>query len=132
MSAVNKTINVCQGANYKHHILVTADSVPVDFVSEGYTARLSVKTSYSASGYEVFSLTTETGSPANNGITFHEGAVTGRLTLNIDDSTTDAVYIDGEDVTYVYDLEIEDSTGFVTRVYQGDFVISKNVTTIDT
>ena len=127
--AVNKTLNVEQGADFKTRILVESEGTPIDFVGGGYSARLEVKPAYT-DPRQILCLQTATGSPLGNGsIVFHEGGVTGRITLNITAAESAAVLIQGESVDYVYDLEIENASGFVTRLYDGDFIISKNITT---
>lgn len=129
--AVQKVLTIDQGANYVHHILVTSEGTPIDFVGDAYDARLEVKPAFTDPRQILF-LDSSQGSPVVNGkITFHEGGVIGRLTINLLPEDTNAILITGETADYVYDLEIINALGFVTRVYQGDFIINKNVTTTD-
>ena len=127
--AVTKNLSVDQGANYVHHILVTSDSTPINFVTGSYDARMEVKPAFDDPRQILF-LDSPQGSPIVNGkITFHEGGVVGRITIRLLASDTESLVIPGETADYVYDLEIINSTGFVTRIYNGDFTINKNITT---
>ncbi len=129
--AVQKVLTIDQGADYKHHILVLSDGVPIDFVAGGYDARLEVKPSFT-DPQQILFLDSPQGSPIVNGkITFHEGGVTGRLTISLVPSDTIGILIDGETADFVYDLEIINGVGFVTRIHQGEFIINKNITTTD-
>jgi len=81
----------------------------------GYTARMQVRRTLQSTT-PMISLTTE-----NGRITL--GGVTGVIELLI--SATDTAQITSSGV---YDLEIISSSGVVSRVIQGDFILSEEVT----
>ena len=81
----------------------------------GYTARMQVRRMVDSSTI-LISLTTE-----NGRITL--GGPTGVIELNISAADTSTLSNSG-----VYDLEIVSPTGFVSRVLQGNFALSQEVT----
>lgn len=87
--------------------------LPWDFT--GHTARMQVRRTIDSSTV-LISLTTE-----NGRITL--GGVTGVIELNISATDTAALTSSG-----VYDIEIVDSSGFVSRIMQGNFTLSQEVT----
>jgi len=86
---------------------------PVDLA--GYTARMKVKTSYSATAALV-SLTTE-----NGGITLSAFAL-----VEVDITATDTAALSF--TAAVYDLELMSATGVVTRLTYGPVTLSKEIT----
>lgn len=82
----------------------------------GCTARMSIKTA--VGGDELLSLTTE-----DNRIVLDDDAKT--ITLLIDAATTAAL----ASTRGVYDLEIQDGTGFVTGLFEGAVTVHREVTT---
>lgn len=89
------------------------DQSPVD--NTGYTAKMQVRAS-KADADAV--LTLQTGS----GITL--GGTSGTVTLNASAATTGAL----TSGTYVYDLELTSGGGNVTRLVEGAFTVSGQVT----
>lgn len=81
----------------------------------GYTARMQVRRTIDSSTV-LISLTTE-----NGRITL--GGASGIIELNITATDTAALTSSG-----VYDLEIVDSNGIVSRILQGNFTLSQEVT----
>ena len=92
-------------------------STYVDFDLENYTARMQVRRTQSSTSAQV-ELTTE-----NGRIAIEPAGVKGLIVLSMDDETTAALVSDG-----VYDLEIESAGGVVSRVIQGTFTLSLEVT----
>lgn len=81
----------------------------------GYTARMQVRRTIDSSTV-LISLTTE-----NGRITL--GGATGIMELNITAADTATLTSSG-----VYDIEIISSSGVVSRILQGDFTLSQEVT----
>ena len=82
---------------------------------ENFTARMQVRRTIESTTVMV-SLTTE------NGRIAIEGAI-GRITLSMSDTVTAAIETSG-----VYDLEIVDAGGDVSRLIQGNFTLAPEVT----
>lgn len=115
MSATYYDILIEKGATFKLSVVWKDGSGdPVDLTS--YTARMQVR-QYAQAPTAALSLTTE-----NGGITL--GGTAGTIDLYIDDLATDAITIPKG----VYDLELEDASGDVTRLLQGDVEIDVSVT----
>lgn len=89
------------------------DGSPIDVT--GYTAKMQVRASKADS---TALLTLQTGS----GITL--GGAAGTITLNASASATGGIDAGG----YVYDLEMTSSDGTVTRLIEGAFTVSGQVT----
>ena len=108
-------LNINQGSNLSLEIaLKNQDGTPLNLT--GYTARMQLRSSYT-SPEVVVELTTENGRIV---IT----PLLGILRLLLDATTTAAIAAKN----YVYDLETVSSTGFVTRVLQGEAIVSPEVT----
>lgn len=108
-------LNINQGSNLSLEIaLKNSDGTPLNLT--GYTARMQLRSSYTSSEV-VVELTTENGRLVITPLT---GVV--KLLLN---AVTTAALIAKN---YVYDLETVSSTGFVTRVLQGEAIVSPEVT----
>ena len=106
---------VCpQGATFSKQLSYLIESVPVDLT--GYTARMQVREKPSSSS-TIVDLTTE-----NGGITL--GGLAGTVLLEISASDTESLV----PKTYVYDLELESSEGFVVRLIEGQFTVTAEVT----
>lgn len=104
-----------QGSNLSLEIaLKNQDGTPLNLT--GYTARMQLRSSYT-SPEVVVELTTENGRIV---IT----PLLGIVRLLLDATTTAAIAAKN----YVYDLETVSSTGFVTRVLQGEAIVSPEVT----
>jgi hypothetical protein len=105
-------ITMYQGATFDQQFIWKIDDTPVDLTT--YTARMQVRRDYGATD-TIVDLTD------GDGITLGE------------DGEID-IYIDAEDASdlpsgsFVYDLELESDSGEVTRLLQGKFVISPEVT----
>ncbi|MDA0898394.1 MAG: hypothetical protein O3A30_03860 [Bacteroidetes bacterium] len=89
----------------------------VDYDLEGHTARMQVRRTISSTTAQV-ELTTE-----NGRILIEPAGEKGIIRLNLTDEETAALTSDG-----VYDLEIISAGGVVSRVIQGTFTLSLEVT----
>lgn len=124
MIAGNYNITCEQGATFVRVIQIKEPD-PADptgstyqaYDLENFTARMQVRRTHDSTTVQV-ELTTE-----NNRITLEPGGEKGVVRLEMDDATTAALSSDG-----VYDLEIISAGGFVNRVIQGTFTLSREVT----
>lgn len=117
MAAANYDILIEQGATFLLHITYK-DSLGVPINLTGFTARMQVRKKYSDTN-ALLTLTTETGE-----ITL--GGAAGTVDLAAPATAT-------EDVTVqcgVYDLELRNAAGVVTRLLQGNVTISPEVTKV--
>jgi hypothetical protein len=106
---------VCpQGATFSKELTWNIDDNPVDLT--GYTARMQVREKYTST-QKILDLTTE-----NGGITL--GGDEG--TISIDVSALVSATIIPK--TYVYDIELVSSGSIVTRLLEGQFVVTPEVT----
>ena len=106
---------VCpQGSTFSQELTYSINSVNVNL--GGYTARMQVREKHSSTS-TVLSLTT-----ANSGITL--GGSAGTITVNISAATTAGLIAKD----YVYDLELVASNGTVTRIIEGKFIVTPEVT----
>ena len=105
-----------QGATFRR-VLTWKDADGVAQNLTGYTARMQVRDTVDDTAGPVLTLTTENGR-------ISLGGVAGTVTLLVDATTTAALTPE----QYVYDLEVVSSTGFVTRLVQGTFIVSGEVT----
>jgi hypothetical protein len=104
-----------QGANLEiSFVLNDENGAPLNLT--GYTARMQLRTAYTSPNVAM-ELTTENGRIV---IT----PLTGKIALNAPASITTNLIAQ----RYVYDLEMVSGSGYVTRVVQGDAVISPEVT----
>ncbi len=114
MAAKKYRLKIEQGTNYRKPFVMKRDGTPVNFT--GCTARMQVRESVDSADI-LLELTTE-----NGGIEI-EGAE-GKVTLVFKpDDTVDKAWRMG-----VYDVEITDSNGDVTRFLQGVITVSPEVT----
>jgi len=116
MSAVaSHDLQIAQGATYSQVINWKTGSTPTFVNTTGYTARMQLRTSYSAATASL-ELTT-----ANGRITLtNAGVITLALT-----ATETAALAAGR---YVYDLELVSSGSQVTRLLEGVLTVSPEVT----
>jgi hypothetical protein len=105
-------ITAPQGATFDTTFTYTIGGTAVNLT--GYTAAMQVRSAYAAS--PIISLTNV------SGITL--GGVAGTIRVVIS-ATTTATYKAGQ---YLYDLELTSGSGVVTRLLQGKFTISPEVT----
>lgn len=102
-----------QGATFSRTVTVT-DSAGAAVSLSGYSARMKVRRTHSSSDVLV-SLT------SSSGLTL--GGAAGTIAILISATATAAL----SPVRAVYDLEIESGAGVVTRILEGDFVITAEV-----
>jgi hypothetical protein len=113
----NYTLQMWQGATWHYELLweTGTPAAPVDLTD--YSARMQVRAEI-ASDTTLLDLTSDLG-----------GAITlGGAAGTIDLDLTATETADLTPGTHVYDLELESDTGTVTRLLQGSFVISPEVT----
>ncbi len=103
-----------QGATFNLVMTWKIDTVPVNLT--GYTARLQARVAVEDTA-TVLSMTT-----AGGGITL--GGAAGTITLDQTATQTTALAVG----SFVYDLELISSANFVTRLLQGELIISAEVT----
>lgn len=103
-----------QGATFTTQLTWKTDTTPVDLTN--YTARMQVRSSWS-SDTKIADLTT-----ANGGITL--GGTAGTILITITATATAAMPAG----VAVYDLELVAGSGTVTRLVQGNFTITPEVT----
>lgn len=117
MQAPGKLNLACyEGATFDYELTWTAAGSAVDLTN--YTARMQVRSSYD-SATPIVSLT------SGSGITLGGTAGTIKLVLSADETEA----LDGTpNSQFIYDLELESSSGFVTRLVEGNFFIYPEVT----
>lgn len=103
-----------QGSTFSKQITYKIDEVPVDL--SGYSARLQVReTHYSTEA--LLSL-----SSPSNGITL--GGSAGTINLLVSASDTSDISAGN----FLYDLELESGSGEVSRIIEGSFIVTPEVT----
>ncbi len=111
----NYDITIYQGATFSR-VLTWKDESGAAINLSAYTARMHLRESHDATS-PFLTLTTE-----NGGIAL--GGAAGTITLAI--SATDSAAID--EMAGVYDLELVSSGGVVSRLLEGNVLVSKEVT----
>lgn len=89
----------------------------IPFSLSDYTARMQVRRTIDASSF-LLELTTENGC-----ITVAQSPDGNDINIDISASVSSSVSISG-----IYDLEIENTSGVVSRILQGNFTVSQEVT----
>jgi hypothetical protein len=102
-----------QGSTFSKTITYSIDNVPVDL--SGYSARLQVRPTH-------YSEEIITDLSSSNGITM--GASAGTIDLFIAAQETEQFPAGN----FVYDLELESSGGIVSRIIEGTFIVTPEVT----
>jgi len=116
MSAVASTdLQIPQGATYSQVINWKTGSTPTFVNTTGFSARIQLRTSYTAASASL-ELTT-----ANSRISITNAGV---ITLSLTATETAALAAG----RYVYDLEMVSSGGLVTRLLEGVVTVSPEVT----
>jgi len=116
MAAATVNLTCEQGATYSQSLQWKTGTPATAVNLTGYTARMQVRRT-AASSDTALELTTE-----NSRIAIT--AATGTVTLSLTAAVT-AALIAG---SYVYDLELVSGAGVVTRLCQGKFTVSAEVT----
>jgi len=105
-----------QGTTWaRQFIWKDSEGTPVDL--SGYTARMQLRTNVAATGEPLLELSTE-----NGGITL--GGIAGTVDIVAAAEQTAAMTV----LSGVYDLELVSDQGIVTRLLQGRFKVSREVT----
>lgn len=117
---------VCeQGSTFKRTIEIEQPDLIADPTGEtfvpydltGFTARMQVRRTIDSSAF-LLSLTTENGT-----LEINPGASTNVIAINVSASVTASLNTSG-----LYDLEIQNEQGEVSRVLQGNFTVIPEVT----
>lgn len=107
--AIKANLFIDQGATYATKLNITdTNGAPVDLT--GYTAAAQIRKHYTSSNSVSFTATTT--------------AATGAVTLSLSANATANLYAG----RYVYDVELVDSQGRVSRIVEGIVTITPNVT----
>lgn len=93
-----------------------------DFDLEGYTARMQVRRTIESTGF-LLELTTQ-----NGGLTINPADEINQIYIDVAASVTASLASNFNTVNAVYDLEIVNGDGVVSRILQGTFTISPEVT----
>lgn len=93
-----------------------------DFDLQGYTARMQVRRTIESTGF-LLELTTE-----NGGLTINPADEINQIYIDVAASVTASLASNFNTVNAVYDLEIVNGDGVVSRILQGTFTISPEVT----
>ena len=106
---------VCpQGSTFNQELTYSINAVNVNL--SGYTARMQIREKHTSTS-PLLTLTTE-----NGGIAL--GGSAGTVSINISASTTTGF----SPKEYVYDFELISSGGTVTRLIEGKFIVTPEVT----
>ena len=93
-----------------------------DFDLQGYTARMQVRRTIESTAF-LLELTTE-----NGGLTINPADEINQIYIDVAASVTASLASNFNTVNAVYDLEIVNGDGVVSRILQGTFTISPEVT----
>jgi len=117
MTAAIYNATIDQGATFQLTVVYKDDAgLPINLT--GYTAALQVRQNY----YDTTALLTLTSPSGGIVIT----GATGTIAITMTDVQTGSL----DEGFYVYDLEISSSGGTVTRLIQGQFTVSPEVTRV--
>jgi len=116
MTAGSHDITIEQGATFRLS-LIWKDSAGALVDLTGYTARMQVRRRHSSEDPPALSLTSAAGDIVL-------GGTAGTIVVTAAATVTDDIDFKAG----VYDLELEDSTGFVTRLVEGSVTITPEVT----
>jgi len=106
-------LTVWQGADFDQTFTVTQNGTALNFT--GYSARMQVREAADSTAY-LLSLTN------GSGITL--GGTAGTIAVAITNAQSSAISAG----SYAYDLELVAGAGTITRLLQGGFTVSGNVT----
>jgi hypothetical protein len=116
MAVAKQTFNVYQGSDFRK-VLVLKDESEALMDLTGYTFRGQVKSAYSDSSAVVsFSFTIR-----------DQGTDQGKVDMSLDAADTSALSI-SKKTNYIYDLEMVDISGIVTRFLEGQLIMWPEVT----
>lgn len=110
--AIYADITADQGSNFSSEVtVVDVNDSPVDLTN--YTARGQIRRTYTSSTATSFATT------INN-------PISGKVSISLIAATTSAM----KPGRYVYDIEIVSNTNIVTRVIEGQFILTPSVTRV--
>lgn len=111
--AIYADITADQGSNFSSEITVTdVDDSPIDLTN--YTARGQIRRTYTSSSATSFAAVVS-------------NPTSGIVSISLTSATTANM----KPGRYVYDVEIVSNTNIVTRVIEGQFILTPSVTRID-
>ena len=111
--AIYADITADQGSNFSSEITVTdVDDSPIDLTN--YTARGQIRRTYTSSSATSFAAVVS-------------NPTSGIVSISLTSATTTNM----KPGRYVYDVEIVSNTNIVTRVIEGQFILTPSVTRID-
>jgi len=110
MAAYTELI-IDQGSDFDLTLFIIDDSTNVKANVSGYSVRSDIKKNYTANTYASFTTTIING---NEGV----------INISMNANTTSAI----KSGRYVFDVEIEDATGRVTRLLEGIATVTPEVT----
>lgn len=113
MQPGNYNFNAPQGSTLTRTIVYKSNDVAVDLT--GYSARMQVRRNVSDST-TLLSLVSPTDITIDG--------VNGKITVNVSATAMSAIPYG----TFVYDLEIQSNVGVVTRLIEGKFIVTPEVT----
>lgn len=115
MSAVQQNITIEQGATFQLELIwKNPDTTPINLT--GYTARMQVRKKHTDST-KILDLTTQNGKIVLT-------PLQGKINVTVPAADTEDITIKSG----VYDLELESSTGIVTRLIEGCVTVTPEVT----
>ena len=110
--AIYADITADQGSNFSSEVtVVEIDDSPIDLTN--YTARGQIRRSYTSSTSTSF-------------VTAINSPTSGTVSISLTAATTSAMKAG----RYLYDIEIISSTNVVTRVIEGQFILTPSVTRV--
>ena len=112
MSAGIYNIKADQGSTFVFKFTITTDDAAWNL--DGYSARMQVRASAQSSATILSLVSTTNISLTNLGV----------VTVTVDAATMASI----PSGTFVYDLEVQSSSGIVTRLLQGKFIVTPEVT----
>jgi hypothetical protein len=119
ITVTNGNVVLKQGTTAElRYVLKDNNGVPIDI--PGWIVRMHIRQSHDATSVVIEKTT------AASTITV-DGA-SGQINIPFAPANTSAIKFTGAELECVYDVEVEDLTGAVTRIAEGSFTISREVT----
>jgi len=106
---------VCpQGTTFSQQLIYSLNNTPINLI--GYSARMQIREKHTTAHAQL-NLTS-----SNGGLIL--GGDQGTIIINVSASQTTAIHAK----EYVYDLELVSSSNLVTRIIEGKFIVTPEVT----
>ena len=103
-----------QGTTFSQQLIYSLNNVPMNLT--GFSARMQIREKHTTPHYQL-SLTS-----SNGGLVL--GGEAGTIIINVSSTQTTAIHAK----EYVYDLELVSSSNLVTRIIEGKFIVTPEVT----